>query len=59
MATLKELQEALANAQIKINQGASALQKTATQNAANQSERSLIDRLVEAGILGGANLPNQ
>lgn len=47
------------NAQIKINQGASALQKTATQSAANQSERSLIDRLVEAGILGGANLPNQ
>ena len=47
------------NAQIKINQGASALQKTATQGVATQSERSLIDRLVEAGILGGANLPNQ
>lgn len=47
------------NAQIKINQGASALQKTSTQGAATQSERTLIDRLVEAGILGGTNLPNQ
>ncbi|WP_173911040.1 hypothetical protein [Acinetobacter sp. Marseille-Q1618] len=47
------------NAHIKINQGANALAKTSTQNPSSGAELSLIDRLVKAGILSGANLPNQ
>ncbi len=47
------------NAHIKINQGASALAKTSTQNPSNGAELSLMDRLVKAGILGGANISDQ
>lgn len=43
------------NAQIKINQGASALSKTATQSAPSRAEQDVIDQLVKLGVIGGAN----
>ncbi|WP_180122974.1 hypothetical protein [Acinetobacter sp. YH12086] len=42
------------NARIKINQGASALSKTAKQATQNQ-DLTLIERLAQAGVLTGAN----
>lgn len=47
------------NAHIKINQGSSALSKTATKNAPPQSDLSLLEKLTQAGILSGSNLSNQ
>ena len=43
------------NAQVKINQGASALSKTATQSAPSRAEQEVIDQLVKLGVIGGAN----
>lgn len=43
------------NAQIKINQGASALSKTATKNAPSRVEQEAIDQLVKLGVIGGSN----
>ena len=43
------------NAQIKINQGASALSKTATQSAPSIVGQEMIDQLVKLGVISGAN----
>jgi hypothetical protein len=43
------------NAQIKINQGASAISKTSTKNPTTQTSQSLIDQLRKAGLISGAN----
>lgn len=47
------------NAHIKINQGSSALSKTATKNTPTQSDQTLLEKLTQAGILSGSNLSDQ
>lgn len=47
------------NAQIKINQGASALSKTAIKNAQSATEQALVDELTKLGVIGGANTTKQ
>lgn len=47
------------NAQIKINQGANAVSKTATDTAPTQAELTLIEKLVKAGVISGTAISNE
>lgn len=46
------------NAQIKINQGANALSKTATDTPPTQAELTMLERLVKAGLISGTAVSN-
>lgn len=47
------------NAQIKINQGSNALSKTAQAVPQAPADLSLIEKLVKAGVISGANISNE
>ena len=47
------------NAQIKINQGANAVSKTATNTTPTQAELTLMEKLVKAGVISGTAISNE